>query len=63
MFDLALSAHVVAAAAFAVVAPPPELVVNGDLETRTLEGVNSDHVHTPNGNSDEGTATTRHRPA
>lgn len=30
-------------------------VVNGDFESGTLIGINSDYVHTPNGNTDEGT--------
>jgi hypothetical protein len=31
------------------------LVLNGDFETPSLAGINSDYLHTPGGNSDEGT--------
>jgi hypothetical protein len=31
------------------------LVVHGDFETPSLIGINSDYIHTPGGNSDEGT--------
>jgi hypothetical protein len=32
-----------------------QLVVNGDFETPSLVGINSDYIHTPQGNVDEGT--------
>jgi hypothetical protein len=36
-------------------APAENLVINGDFEDRALAGVSSDYIHTPQGNTDEGT--------
>ncbi len=43
---------------FACMAPVPtfaNVVLNGDFENPGLAGINSDYVHTPQGNTDEGT--------
>ncbi|MCA9284511.1 MAG: hypothetical protein KDA22_04815 [Phycisphaerales bacterium] len=46
---------VVAVLGMSMSASASNLIVNGDFEDPGLAGINSDYVHTPQGNTDEGT--------